>query len=305
MNRTPLFVPDNDAAWKALPPAACGSGSLLPVWGRLLALSLPRTTAALLQLDYLHRAASPLDPVLRSKLRYEVATVNRSFCGQAIAVADLRRAGLSSVEIDAWRHDELRSGFEERLLLGFARTFSLDADSIEDHEIAGVISRHGIQSAVAIALHLAFANLHDRILTGLPLEPDSVEVAPPVYVRFDLDAPSNVPIPEWGVALIEEEGGPGVPDPAQWRQSQTSVGGNAGVLDATGDDAELEWDKLCITPQAPPLAIVARFVALGHQRQMATEWSDCVRSLVGEVRLEPRFSGVVNWVNAQSLGVFR
>src|SRR4051812_30176715 len=48
----------NDEAWKRLPAAEKGGGKPLPAWARTLADALPRTTAAMLELDYLHRAAS-------------------------------------------------------------------------------------------------------------------------------------------------------------------------------------------------------------------------------------------------------
>jgi len=269
--------------------------------------ALPRTTAALLQLDYLHRAASPLDPQLRSKLRYEVATANRSLFGQAVALADLRRAGLSPVEIDAWRHDELRSAFEERLLLSFARSFSLHADAIEDRDLAGLISRHGIQSAVAIVLNLAFANLHDRVLADLFVEEDLDEPAPPVFVQFNLKIETDLTPPEWGVArssIDPASAFPGALDPADL---PTEHFGRVSPLFDRGsvpDDMQLEWDRHGSAPETLPLSIVSRLVALGHQRQMAMEWNACIHCLVDEARREPRFAGVVRWVDAQSLGAF-
>lgn len=307
MNKAPQAVPDNDAAWQALPRAECGTGLPLPVWGRALSQILPRTTAGLLQLDYLHRAASPLDPELRSKLRYEVATANRSLSGQAVALADLRRAGLSQVEIDAWRHDEMRSGFEERLLLSFARSFSLHSDVIEDRDLAGLISRHGVQSAVAIVLHLAFANLHDRIVAGLLLDQELDEPAPPIYVRFDLSGEANVPIPEWGALSSSKDREAVCSDsldpadlPTEHFGGEQRVSQGESVL----DDPQLEWDRLCSAPEASPLAIVSRLVSLGHQRRMAAEWSACIRLFVSEARFDAQFASVVRWVDAQSLGVF-
>src|SRR5262249_17660260 len=64
-NRTVIPISENSEAWKFLPPADKGAGQPLPAWARTLARTLPRTTAALLELDYLHRAKSPLDPKLR------------------------------------------------------------------------------------------------------------------------------------------------------------------------------------------------------------------------------------------------
>ena len=47
----------NEEAWKRLPRAERGAGQPLPGWARVLAPSLPYTTAAMLELDHLHRAS--------------------------------------------------------------------------------------------------------------------------------------------------------------------------------------------------------------------------------------------------------
>ncbi|HEV3023514.1 MAG TPA: hypothetical protein VGX76_13665, partial [Pirellulales bacterium] len=89
--RVPLL---SDAeAWERLPQAEEGAGGPLPAWARALAGNLPRTTAAMLELDWRHRAVSPLDPILRGKLRWTVAQANRCQYGTRYAVADLVRLG--------------------------------------------------------------------------------------------------------------------------------------------------------------------------------------------------------------------
>src|SRR4051812_46080071 len=90
--RVPLL---SDAeAWKALPPSTRGAGQPLPGWARAFARSLPRTTAAMLELDRIQRTRSPLGPILRGKLRWVAADANRCGYSRATAEADLRRAGL-------------------------------------------------------------------------------------------------------------------------------------------------------------------------------------------------------------------
>src|SRR5262245_16167228 len=59
----------NGEAWRLLPREE----PPLPAWARVLAGSLPRTTAHMLHLDYVHRARSPLGPELRGMLRWVVA----------------------------------------------------------------------------------------------------------------------------------------------------------------------------------------------------------------------------------------
>src|SRR5262249_51724134 len=98
-SRVPVLA-DEDAKRK-LPRMEHGGDQPLPVWARMLAAPLPNTTAAMLRLDYLHRAKSPLDPVLRGKVRWTAAHLNRCSYSEAYAATDLRRAGLRDEEIRA------------------------------------------------------------------------------------------------------------------------------------------------------------------------------------------------------------
>src|SRR5262249_43155093 len=91
-----LPLPGDAQAWKRLPARARPP---LPAWARALAGPLPRTTAAMLRLDYLHRARNPLDARLRAKVRWVAARANGSAYGQAYALADLKRAGASAAEV--------------------------------------------------------------------------------------------------------------------------------------------------------------------------------------------------------------
>src|SRR4051794_22528921 len=63
----------NDEAWERLPRASLP----LPAWARALASSMPGTTAAMLELDYLQRANNPLGPVQAGKLRWAAASALR------------------------------------------------------------------------------------------------------------------------------------------------------------------------------------------------------------------------------------
>src|SRR4051812_24314850 len=95
--RVPLL--DLEKTWERLPKAESGGGVPLPSWARALADSLPRTTAAMLDLDRLHRTESPLGPILQGKMRWVIADANRCEYSKAYAVADLRRAGLGDEEL--------------------------------------------------------------------------------------------------------------------------------------------------------------------------------------------------------------
>src|SRR5580704_1194796 len=65
----PFPLVDNDAAWSRLPR----EDPPLPPWARVLTGPLPKTTARMLELDYLHRARNPLGAELAGLLQWEVA----------------------------------------------------------------------------------------------------------------------------------------------------------------------------------------------------------------------------------------
>src|SRR3954451_10102102 len=70
----PLSV---EECWKTLPTATVGGGQRLAEWALLTARDLPRTTAAMLELDRLHRTRNPIGPVLRGAMRWVAADANR------------------------------------------------------------------------------------------------------------------------------------------------------------------------------------------------------------------------------------
>jgi hypothetical protein len=71
-----------------------GGGQRLPNRALYTARSLPRTTAAMLDLDWRHRTRNPIGPVLWGKMRWVAADANHCEYARATAEADLRRAGL-------------------------------------------------------------------------------------------------------------------------------------------------------------------------------------------------------------------
>lgn len=72
-----IAVLSQEEAWAVLPATEENSKPSLPKWARMLAGYLPRTTAAYLQLDFAHRASSPLPARLRAAMRWVAANANR------------------------------------------------------------------------------------------------------------------------------------------------------------------------------------------------------------------------------------
>ena len=81
----------DEECWKRMPPAASGGGQPLPNWAKAVATQLPRTAAAMLELDLAQRTKGPLDPSLRAKMRWVIADANRCDYSEAYALADLKR----------------------------------------------------------------------------------------------------------------------------------------------------------------------------------------------------------------------
>jgi alkylhydroperoxidase family enzyme len=179
---TPLSL---EETWKAMPAVETGSGSPLPSWARMLARSLPRTTAALLELDLAQRTKSPLDPKLRASMRWVAAHANNSRYGEAYAAFDAGRAGMSEAAIASLTkgdHSALSTG--EKAALEFARKMTVESSRVTDDEFGTLVKEFGERKTAAMVLLMAYANFQDRLLIclGVPVEKDGP--MPPVNVKF-------------------------------------------------------------------------------------------------------------------------
>jgi hypothetical protein len=165
LSRTPpARVPPvtNEQAWRLLPPAETGGGQRLPMWARTLVRTLPRTTAAMLELDYQQRVTSPLPPILRAEVRWLVASANRCAYARNQAAADLREAFVADRNLQALGLDEnqrraaadarlraLESGnargipTESLVLLEFARKMTTEAYAVTDDEVRDLVRQLG------------------------------------------------------------------------------------------------------------------------------------------------------------------
>src|SRR5207244_2096620 len=180
--RVPLL--DDADAWKRLPPAEVGAGGPLPNWARALAASLPRTTAAMLELDYKHRAHSPLDPKLRGLLRRVAAVANHCDYTRATAEADLRRAGLDDAAWNDLSGERAGLSDDERAALAFARKLTLAADTVTDDEVARLMAAFGEKQVAAMVLLLAHANFQDRLILALGVPIEAGGPLAPREIRF-------------------------------------------------------------------------------------------------------------------------
>ncbi len=301
---------ENAEAWKCLPAADRGTDQALPSWARQLARPLPATTAAMLELDYLHRARSPLDPQLRGKVRWVAAHANRCTYGEACAAADLRRAGVSEADVQSLAGDFARSPAEERATLRFARKMTLAASTVTDAEVAELRRIHGDKKLVALVLLLAYSNFQDRLLLALDAPVEQGGPLPPLEVHVATGAKSReVPArqvveakpgatsagknmdPEW-LALdaprlqksmsAQREREPRIPVPAWEEVRQLLPDG------ATRKPLRIRWSLVCV----------------GYQPELANAWSACTRAFAQEAKQDRVFEESLFWVITRSLQCF-
>jgi alkylhydroperoxidase family enzyme len=313
--KQPARVPvlDNAEAWKRLPAAGPGAGQPLPAWARALAGSLPRTTAAMLELDYLHRAGPALDPLLRGKMRWVAARANGCVWTQAQARADLRRAGLDEAGAAALAGDWKGLPAAERAALTFARKLTGAAYQVTDEEVAALIKAHGEKRVVAMVLLLAYANFQDRLVLSLGLSAEDDPPLPPLAVRFRKgpDAPARpAPDPRAKPAGTPPPVAERISD-ADWRaldfgRLQERMAGQR----ARAPRIQVPpWEEVRkhLPPEraaGKPLRIKWSLVCLGYQPELARGWSACTSAFGEEARQDRVFEESLFWVVTRSLQCF-
>jgi alkylhydroperoxidase family enzyme len=302
----------NEEVWRFLPKAKQGAGQPLPTWARALARSLPRTTAAMLELDRVQRAHSPLGPLLRGKMRWVAARANHCAYGMAYAEADLRRAGLDESGLRSLRGDPAALPEAERAALDFAHQMSVDAAEVTDAEVAGLITRYGESQVVAMVLLLAYANFQDRLLLalGVPIEPGGP--MPPLEVRFDPEAdPPPVPPrkrPEGRPVPKEPER---IDDPSWLSMEFDDLKGRLEGQKARSSRIRVpRWEEVLSVwpPDLPrpekPLRIRWSLVTMGYQPELAGAWSATTRAFREEAKQDRVFEESLFWIVTRTIHCF-
>jgi alkylhydroperoxidase family enzyme len=300
------------AAWARLPRAGEGAGRPLPVWARALAPSLPRTTAALLELDYRHRAASPLEPRLRARMRWVAAHANRSPYGEAYALADLKRLGATPEELASLAGGWQQRPGDERLALEFADKLTRDAATVTDPEVRRLRERFGDARVVAMVQLVAYANFQDRLLLtfGFRVEPGGPQ--PPPAVRFARPFAGGSPAPPRRPPADATAVAPSALADPEWTRLdfdflQQQMEGQRGREARIPVPA---WDevKKRLPPGTPvpsrPVRIRWSLVCSGYQPELAGGWSACTRSFGEEARQDRVFEESLFWVVTRSLECF-
>lgn len=308
-------------AWKKMPPAEEGGGQRLPVWIRALAVSLPRTAAAMLDLDHAQRVESPLPPQLRAKLRWIAADANRCEYGRAYARFDYIQAGGKAEDIEDLPRRLDRLPEAERLALQLARQLVEAAYTVTDAQVARLVELYGEKQVVAIVLVAAYANFQDRLLLalGVSVEPDGP--LPPLKVRFrkppstDQSAedkkekskrkvsppaknpppvPNKLEDPEW-MAFSFDALRKKLNNQIARRQARLPIPAWKTVRDNLPDS---------VPRPEKPIRIKWSLLTYGYQPRLTAAWLGGMRTFHGESDLDPIFHESMFWVVTRSLQCF-
>jgi alkylhydroperoxidase family enzyme len=302
----------DEECWRKLSPADKGGGGALPSWARALAVALPRTTAAMLRLDLLHRTHNPLGPVLTGKMRWVAGQANRCEYSMAYAESDLRRAGVDQAGFRSLKGDHADLPEPERAALDFARQMTLNASDVTDAEVARLIGWYGEEKVVAMVLLLAHANFQDRLLLvlGSAIEPGGP--LPPLAITFDPKA-DPLPVPHRkrpeGRPIPEEPAR--VEDPSWLSMEFDQLQGRLSEQRARPSRIRVpSWEEVLrrMPPDIPrpekPVRIRWSLVTMGYQPELATAWSACTRAFREESKQDRVFEESLFWIVTRTIHCF-
>ena len=301
----------DEEAWKLLPPAIEGGGSHLPNWARATARDLPRTTAAVLDLDRIHRTRSPLGPSLRGKMRWVAADANRCAYSRATAEADIRRAGVPEAEIADLKAGPARWPKPEREALLFASQMTVDASLVTDEQVARLRSAQGDEKLVAMVLLMAMANFQDRLILGLGMPEEEGGPLPPLEVRFDRAAKPAVP----ARANPGDRRGPVEPtrvDDPEWNEFDFDAlqkgmrvqKANAGRIRVPTYEEVLARRPGGMSRPRAPIRIKWSLVCMGYQPELASAWSACTTAFGEEAKQDRVFEESLFWIVTRTIHCF-
>ena len=292
-----------------MPQAVSGSGQDLPHWACAVASQLPRTAAAMLQLDFAQRTKSPLDPVLRAKMRWVVAHANRCAYSEACAVADLERAGADAAARTTLVGDPAAWPAADREPLEFARLLTVAAPTIRDELFERLRARYGDKRVASMVLLAAYGNFQDRIVLGLNLPIEDNGPLPPLDITFADDAFQVAPLIPAHTALATSIGSGKnvVAEDREW--SRLSYDDLQSRMELQRDRKPRlpipDWDNVRknIPPAmvSKPTRIVWSLVCLGYVPELAVPWSITTRTMWAESKPDRVFEESLFWIQTRSI----
>jgi alkylhydroperoxidase family enzyme len=302
----------NAECWRKLPPAVKGAGLPLPSWARVTAAALPRTTAGMLRMDYVHRTRNPLGPVLRGKMRWVAASANRCEYTMAYAEADLQSAVSDDAALRSLKGDFGHLPERERAALEFARQMTEDASKVTDEDVARLLALYGEEKVVAMVLLLAHANYQDRLVLALGCRVEPGGPISPLDIQFDTKAdPPAVP------PRKPPEGRPVPDEPTRVSDPFWLSLAFDDLQDRLTDQRErpsrirvpsFEEYLRVLPPEMPrperPVQIKWNLVTMGYQPELATAWSNTTRAFRQEAKQDRVFEESLFWIVTRTIHCF-
>jgi hypothetical protein len=297
----------DEECWKRMPETASGGGQPLPSWAKAVAVHLPRTAAAMLELDLAQRTKSPLDPALRAKMRWVIAHANRCAYSEAYALADLKWAG-ADASTRALTGDPSAWPEADREPLEFARLLTVAAPTVPDAMFARLVDRFGANRVVAMVLLAAYGNFQDRIVLGLDLPMEPGGPLRPVEVAFAPGSFQALPIlPEPSSERPAGAGRTVVAEDPEWsdlsyEELQSRLEGQRARAPRLPIPT---WDEVekGLPPGYPrrPTRIVWNLVCTGYLPELAIPWSVSTRTMWAEAKPDRVFEESLFWVQTRAI----
>jgi alkylhydroperoxidase family enzyme len=263
----------------------------------------------MLKLDYAHRTQSPIDPVLRAKMRWVVARANHCAYSEAYALADLQRVGVTSANRNVLTGNPDNWPEADREPLDFARQLTVSAPRISDQLFQSLRKRFGDKQVASMVLLAAYGNYQDRILLGLNLPVEASGPLPPLEIQFAEDAFQIAPIipPQQTAARLNESGQSVVEQDSEW--SKLSYDELQVRLERQRDRQPRlpipRWDdvkqKLPAPMAARPTRIVWNLVCSGYVPELAVPWSISTRTMWSESKPDRVFEESLFWIQTRSI----
>ncbi len=281
----------NAECWDRLPETLSGFGQPLPSWVRAVAIHLPRTAAAMLELDFAHRTQSPVDPDLRAKMRWVIADANHCDYSKAYAIADLKRAGATDKVVRVLTGDPKAWPDADQQPLEFARLLTVAAPTVPDSMFEELRQEFGDNQVASMVLLAAYGNFQDRIVLGLnlPLEEHGpLEAIDVEFAEGALQIASLIP-PHGEVPTLQAAGEDVIPDDGDWAaisfdQLQTRL---EQQRDRKPRLPVPSWDevkgKLPPAMATRPTRIVWSLMTYGYASELQIPWSIATRTMWAEL----------------------
>ena len=308
---TKLNVIDSRGAWESMPKERNLSGADLPSWARSMAPTLPYTTAAMLELDYLLRTAEKPNARNRGIVRVAISTENRSPFGLRLAEYDMRAAGVDSDWVAKLLKSPKDLSGEDKQLFEFARKMTVSASQVTDQELQQLHDKFGEEELVGIVLQISYGNMQDRLIHALGLQDFDQVVLPPLNVAFEGSTPTGKETKSANRAEFSADSeGKGIETEMKW-SDLTIENLRERLSFQQKRKARIripDWDE--IQAKLPPglypkpLGIRWSRLVVGHQPVVGPAWIKCLRVFEMEAHQDRVFEESVFWVVTRSLKCF-